>query len=179
MSNGSATPAAARTEPAVPMEVSAELALRTPRLSFGDEQTRASESSKLTPPSRINSLKLQAIHRFTSTADAVEDMTSIGEGKVSKSLKKFLTEEMSSSKKYKNEKLVVSEPKLGGAIAKKLELAVVSDSSVNDLYRGIRTQLSALLGDVDPKDISTMELGLSHSVSRCVCAVCLAAEDSN
>lgn len=95
-------------------------------------------------------------------------MTSIGEGKVSKSLKKFLTEEVTSNKKYKNEKLVVSEPKLGGAIAKKLELAVVSDSSVNDLYRGIRTQLSALLGDVDPKDISTMELGLSHSVSRCV-----------
>lgn len=123
----------------------------------------------LTPALLSYSLKLQAIHRFTSTADAVEDMTSIGEGKVSKSLKKFLTEEVTSNKKYKNEKLVVSEPKLGGAIAKKLELAVVSDSSVNDLYRGIRTQLSALLGDVDPKDISTMELGLSHSVSRCVC----------
>ncbi|ORY74062.1 nucleolar protein 58 [Leucosporidium creatinivorum] len=119
-----------------------------------------------TPEGANNLLKLQAIHRFTSTADAVEDMTSIGEGKVSKSLKKFLTEEVTSNKKYKNEKLVVSEPKLGGAIAKKLELAVVSDSSVNDLYRGIRTQLSALLGDVDPKDISTMELGLSHSVSR-------------
>lgn len=112
------------------------------------------------------SLKLQAIHRFTSTADAVEDLTAIGDGKLSKSLKKFLTDEITGNKKLKNEKLVVSEPKLGGAIAKKLELAVVSDSTVADLYRGIRTQLSALLGDIDPKDISTMELGLSHSISR-------------
>lgn len=59
------------------------------------------------------SLKLQAIHRFTSTATAVEDMTSIGEGKVSKGLKKFLTDEITGNKKLKNEKLAVSEPKLG------------------------------------------------------------------
>lgn len=61
----------------------------------------------------IYSVKLQAIHRFTSTATAVEDMTAIGEGKVSKSLKKFLTEEVTGNKKFKNEKLAVSEPKLG------------------------------------------------------------------
>ncbi|KAI5475582.1 hypothetical protein MNV49_001138 [Pseudohyphozyma bogoriensis] len=119
-----------------------------------------------TPESANNLLKLQAIHRFTSTATAVEDMTAIGEGKVSKSLKKFLTEEVSGNKKLKNEKLAVSEPKLGGAIAKKLSLAVVSDSSVNDLYRGIRSQLTSLIGDFDPKDLATMELGLSHSLSR-------------
>ncbi|GAA5852376.1 hypothetical protein JCM8547_006759 [Rhodosporidiobolus lusitaniae] len=113
-----------------------------------------------------NLVKLQAIHRFTSTASAVEDMTAIGEGKVSKSLKKFLTEEITDNKKLKNEKLAVSEPKLAGAIAKKLELNVVSDSSVQDLYRGIRQQLHALLGDVDPRDLATMELGLSHSLSR-------------
>lgn len=121
-------------------------------------------------------------------------MTAIGEGKLSKSLKKFLTDEVVGNKKLKSEKLAVSEPKLGpshspptttstavssltphrslfshhaaGAIAKKLELNVVSDSSVQDLYRGIRQQLSSLLGDVDPRDLSTMELGLSHSLSR-------------
>ncbi|GAA5841860.1 hypothetical protein JCM9279_003134 [Rhodotorula babjevae] len=113
-----------------------------------------------------NLVKLQAIHRFTSTASAVEDMTAIGEGKLSKSLKKFLTDEVVGNKKLKSEKLAVSEPKLAGAIAKKLELNVVSDSSVQDLYRGIRQQLSSLLGDIDPRDLSTMELGLSHSLSR-------------
>ncbi|BGP33522.1 Nucleolar protein 58 [Rhodotorula toruloides] len=119
-----------------------------------------------TPEGANNLVKLQAIHRFTSTASAVEDMTAIGEGKLSKSLKKFLTDEISGNKKLKNEKLAVSEPKLGGAIAKKLEINVVSDSSVNELYRGIRQQLSSLLGDVDPRDLATMELGLSHSLSR-------------
>ncbi|GAA6049129.1 hypothetical protein JCM3770_003900 [Rhodotorula araucariae] len=113
-----------------------------------------------------NLVKLQAIHRFTSTASAVEDMTAIGEGKLSKNLKKFLTDEVVGNKKFKSEKLAVSEPKLAGAIAKKLELNVVSDSSVQDLYRGIRQQLTSLLGDVDPRDLSTMELGLSHSLSR-------------
>jgi nucleolar protein 58 len=57
-------------------------------------------------------------------------------------------------------------PFVGGAIAKKLELNVISGSSVDDLYRGIRQQLHALLGDVDPRDLATMELGLSHSLSR-------------
>ena len=65
----------------------------------------------LIPP--FFSVKLQAIHRFTSTAAAVEDITSIGEGKVSKSLKEFLRTEISENKKFKNEKLAVSDTKLG------------------------------------------------------------------
>ena len=93
-------------------------------------------------------------------------MTAVGEGKISKTLKKFLTAEVSGNTKLKKEQLVVSEPKLGGAIAKKLELNVVSDSTTADLYRGIRQQLASLLGDVDPRDLATMELGLSHSLSR-------------
>lgn len=42
-------------------------------------------------------------------------MTAIGEGKISKSLKKFLTDEIAGNKKLKNEKLAVSEPKLGAS----------------------------------------------------------------
>ena len=36
----------------------------------------------------------------------------------------------------------------------------------NDLFRGIREQLASLLDGLDPKDLSTMSLGLSHSLSR-------------
>lgn len=117
-------------------------------------------------------LKLSAIHRFTSTAEAVEDAAALNEGKMSKNLKKFLTEEVT-GKKNKNEELVVVDPKLGGSIAKKLGIQVVSDSSVLDLYRGIRTHLASLLssstsdeGQLDPRDLNTMSLGLSHSLSR-------------
>ena len=139
------------------------------------------------PENASNLLKLQSIHRFASTADAVEDMTAIADGKLSKSLKKFLTEEIQNkAKKGKNETLYVSDaklgelflralqrckvlsPSLGGAIAKKLSIEVRSDSSNLDLYRGIRQQLAHLLEDVDvdEQSIGMMNLGLSHSLSR-------------
>ena len=35
-----------------------------------------------------------------------------------------------------------------------------------DLYRGIREQITSLLSGLDPKDLTTMSLGLSHSLSR-------------
>ena len=37
----------------------------------------------------------------------------------------------------------------------------------NDLFRGIREQLTSLLDGLDPKDLAAMNLGLSHSLSRC------------
>lgn len=82
--------------------------------------------------------------------------------------------EAESSKKSKKskssleEKLIVSDPKLAGTISKALSIPVHSDTSsgLQDLYRGIRTQLSALLGGVQESDLGTMRLGLGHSLSR-------------
>jgi nucleolar protein 58 len=59
-----------------------------------------------------NRLKLKALHRFTSTASAVEDLTAVQEGKLGKGLKKFLTEQVVEKAKRK-ETLVVVDPKLG------------------------------------------------------------------
>ena len=43
----------------------------------------------------------------------------------------------------------------------------MADESVNsELWRGIRAQLAALLDGLDPKDLATMSLGLSHSLAR-------------
>jgi nucleolar protein 58 len=122
------------------------------------------------------SLNLQAIHRFQSTASAVEDITALQEGRLSTSLSEFLSSSFpssssSSSKKSKKsleEKLIVSDPKLAGTINKALSIPVHSDTSsgLQDLYRGIRTQLAALLGNVGENDLGTMRLGLGHSLSR-------------
>jgi nucleolar protein 58 len=97
------------------------------------------------------------------------------EGKLSKVLSKFLVDEITggdkkAAKKGKGveETLIVGDAKLGGAIAKKLGIKVISDSTTLDLYRGIREQLTSLLKGLDPKDLATMSLGLSHSLSRCV-----------
>ncbi|KAJ7762755.1 Nop domain-containing protein [Mycena maculata] len=119
-----------------------------------------------TPEKASKLLKLKAIHRFHSTATAVEDITSLQKGKLGKGLKDFLTEEVVDKGKSK-ESLLVIDPHLSHSIAKKLSINVSALEGKNeDLWRGIRSQLTALLNGVDPKDLATMSLGLSHSLSR-------------
>lgn len=59
----------------------------------------------------------------------------------------------------------------GHSISKKLKIKVQTMSNPespgsSDLFRGIREQLASLLDGLDPKDLATMSLGLSHSLSR-------------
>ncbi|KAF9448460.1 Nop-domain-containing protein [Macrolepiota fuliginosa MF-IS2] len=111
-------------------------------------------------------LKLKALHRFTSTATAVEDVTALQGGKIGKGLKQFLTDEVVNKGKGK-ESLLVVDPNLGRSISKKLSINVsVQSEGSNELWRGIRSQLAGLLDGLDPKDLATMSLGLSHSLSR-------------
>jgi nucleolar protein 58 len=131
-------------------------------------------------------LKLRALHRFQSTAAAVEDLTAVQEGKIPKTLKQFLTNEVIEKGKGK-EVLAVADTKLGEqgvlcrpvythvnrstgkAISKKLGIEIYSKATQDellDLYRGIREQIATLLNGLDPKDLTTMSLGLSHSLSR-------------
>ncbi|KIL00465.1 hypothetical protein PAXRUDRAFT_821663 [Paxillus rubicundulus Ve08.2h10] len=121
-----------------------------------------------TPDKANKLLKLKALHRFTSTATAVEDLTAVQDGKLGKGLKKFLTEEVVEKGKGK-ESLVVVDPRLAHSISKKLSIKVSAPSPPNDhsdLWRGIRCQIAALMDGLDPKDLATMSLGLSHSLSR-------------
>ena len=132
---------------------------------------------------------MKALHRFTSTATAVEDITAIQNGKLGKGLKQFLTDEVVGKGKGK-ESLVVIDPRLGSflfhafffleflfiysshhlgrSINKKLSINVnaMAEGQNADLWRGIRGQITALLDGLDPKDLATMSLGLSHSLSR-------------
>ncbi|THH11275.1 hypothetical protein EW145_g754 [Phellinidium pouzarii] len=118
-----------------------------------------------TPEKANGLLKLKAIHRFESAASAVEEITAIQEGKLSKGLRKFLSKEIVDKGKTK-EVLTVIDTKLGASISKKLGIEVQASSSTIDLYRGIRSQLAALLDGLDPRDLAQMSLGLSHSLSR-------------
>ncbi|KAK0467714.1 uncharacterized protein EV420DRAFT_1501008 [Desarmillaria tabescens] len=118
-----------------------------------------------TPEKANKLLKLKAIHRFTTTATAVEDMTALQDGKVGPGLKKFLSDEVAGKGKGK-ESLLVAETHLATAIKDLLSIKTTAGASNMDLYRGIRGQLASLLDGLDPKDLSTMSLGLSHSLSR-------------
>ena len=107
-------------------------------------------------------LKLAAFSKFENTTDALSAVTALVDGKMSKNLKSFLSKELKDS----NDKLIVSDQKLGASIAKKLNIQIISDSSVNELYRGIRTQLNSLVTGLAETDMKSMILGLSHSLSR-------------
>ncbi|KAI0751276.1 Nop-domain-containing protein [Daedaleopsis nitida] len=117
-----------------------------------------------TPEKANKLLKLKAIHRFTSTATAVEEITALQEQKVTKTLKKFLSDEAVGKGKGK-ETLAVFDAGLGKALKEKLGMKVVSPK-MTELFHGIRSQLTSLLEGLDPKDLATMSLGLSHSLSR-------------
>ncbi|KAG0010155.1 Nucleolar protein 58, partial [Podila clonocystis] len=118
-----------------------------------------------TPEQANKTVKLRAFSKFENTTDALSAVTALVEGKLSKNLKEFLSSEIS-EKEMKKESLIVGDAKLGGAIAKKLNMKVISDSTTLDLYRGIRTQLDSLLSGLSSSDLSAMVLGLSHSLSR-------------
>ena len=68
----------------------------------------------------VNRLKLKALHRFTSTASAVEDITALQNGKLGKGLKKFLSDEVVGKGKGKDH-LVVVDTHLGGCAQSSVE----------------------------------------------------------
>jgi nucleolar protein 58 len=110
------------------------------------------------------SLKLKHFEKFDSAATALEEVASLVEGKVSPMLAKLLD----TLKDEKKASLAVADPKLGQAINKLpgLTLTPISDSTTNDIYRAIRDHLPSLIPGLLPENISTMSLGLSHSLSR-------------
>ncbi|KAI8900519.1 hypothetical protein BC833DRAFT_523416 [Globomyces pollinis-pini] len=116
-------------------------------------------------PEKANkAVKLKAFAKFENTTDALSAVTGIVEGKMSKNLKEFLTENLTG--KDLKDTLAVSDAKLGSSIAKKLGVKVVSDQAVNEVFRGIRSQLASLVTGLAESDLNAMVLGLSHSLSR-------------
>jgi len=96
-----------------------------------------------TPEKASEMVKLKAFSAFENTVDAVGAAAGLIEGKMSKGLKKFLNKTI--VKKELKDKLAVADTKLGGIIKEKLNIPCVNDSLVNELMRGIRTQMDSLL----------------------------------
>lgn len=95
---------------------------------------------------------------------ALEEVAALVEGKVTPMLSKLLD----SIKDEKKASLAVADPKLASAINKlpQLSLTPIADATTNEIYRAIRDHLPSLIPGLLPENISTMSLGLSHSLSR-------------
>jgi nucleolar protein 58 len=117
-----------------------------------------------TPEKAGQAVKLKAFRAFESTTDAVVAATSIIESKLDKGLKKFLQKNIVA--KELSDELAVADVKLGGLIKDKLDIPCVHNDAVLELFRGVRSQLESLLGGVDEAGLKSMQLGLSHSLSR-------------
>jgi nucleolar protein 58 len=108
-------------------------------------------------------VKMKYFEKFEDTTEALASATSLVEGKMSKGLKKMLKKVFA---KDAHERLAVADAKLGVSIQSKLEIKCVADSSISELMRCIRSQLSNLMPGVEDKDMKAMSLGLAHSLSR-------------
>ena len=86
------------------------------------------------------------------------------EGKLDKGLKSFLKKSI--VKKELTDQLGVIDAKLGNLIKEKLDIPCVNDNSVNELFRGIRAQMAALIAGLTEADYRSMVLGLAHSLGR-------------
>jgi len=110
-----------------------------------------------------NVVKLKKFQKFDDTTEALGAATALVEGKMSKSLKKMLKKIVAEDA---HEKLAVADAKLGSVIKDKLEMNCVYDSKIGELMRCIRSQASGLISGLPDKEMSAMELGLAHSLSR-------------
>ncbi|KAI9046761.1 hypothetical protein LZ554_009498 [Drepanopeziza brunnea f. sp. 'monogermtubi'] len=109
-------------------------------------------------------LKLKKFEKFDSAATALEEVAALTDGRVSTMLASLLD----TLKDEKKASLAVADPKLAQAINKLPGLSIkpISDSTTNDIYRAIRDHLPSLIPGLGQEAISTMALGLSHSLSR-------------
>ncbi|XP_042517802.1 probable nucleolar protein 5-2 [Macadamia integrifolia] len=105
-------------------------------------------------------VKLKAFSKFENTAEALSAATLLIDGKPTKSLRKFLRAHCN------GESLAVADSKLGNVIKEKLEIECVHNSTVMELMRGLRSQLTELISGLPVQDLAPMSLGLAHSLSR-------------
>jgi len=117
--------------------------------------------------SAASTIKLKAFSKFEDTTQAVAAAAAVCDGKLDKSLKKFLKSTLLKGEEANvKDQLAVAEAKLGGLIREKLGIKCVHDNATEELFRGIRSQLDSLLSGLSASDAKAMKLGLAHSLAR-------------
>lgn len=109
-------------------------------------------------------VKLKAFKKFKDTKEAMKSVEKLLNGKISKTLQKFL--EKNIVQKEIEDELMVADKKLGKAITEKLGISCKTGEQANELLRCIRFQMSSLLTGITDGELKQMQLGLAHSVSR-------------
>merc|ERR1712100_157357 len=117
-----------------------------------------------TPEKASKMVKLKKFSKFTDQEDALVAATAMVEGKLDKSLKKFLKKNIVD--KELNDDLIVSDAKVGGLIKEKLNIGVQCDSSTLEVLRGVRQQFASLVPDISEAAMRQMTVGLLHDLDK-------------
>jgi len=117
-----------------------------------------------TPEKASKIVKLKAFKKFKDTKDAMKSTEKLVKGEMSKGLKKFLDKNL--VQKGIEEALIIADKKLGKVIKEKLGIDCKTGDKASELLRCIRFQMQSLLSEIGEKEMKSMSLGLSHSMSR-------------
>jgi nucleolar protein 58 len=110
-------------------------------------------------------VKLKSFAKFKDTKDAMKSLEKLMQGKLSKSLSKFLDKHI--VQKGIEDELLIAEKKLGKCIQEKLGITCKTGEKANELMRCIRFQMQNLVSSLEDTDqYRQMQLGLAHSMSR-------------
>ena len=124
--------------------------------SWKDLPTSSAGASKL--------FKLVAFKEFEDAKDVLQASVKMINGKLSKSLGKFLRTNIIS--KDLQQKLLVGDKKIAGEIGKELGIQCESSDKVLEFSRCLRTYMSDLLADFNIAEADNMSLSLAHGLGR-------------
>lgn len=103
-------------------------------------------------------LSLQHFEKFKDIDEAVKITTNSLNGKLSKKLKKLLSEHVLTE----NEQLAVADTKLATIIKDKLEISCIASTPIQQLMSCIRQQANSLIPNLEDLDNDAMQLALAH-----------------
>jgi nucleolar protein 58 len=109
-------------------------------------------------------VKLKAFKKFKDTKEALLAADKMIKGKFPKTLKKFL--EKNAINDEVQETLAISDKKLGNLITTELGIDCKQNKKIDELMRGIRSQLNNLIEGLTEAEMKNMTLGLAHGLSR-------------
>merc|ERR1711936_1096340 len=117
-----------------------------------------------TPERASKVLKLKHFEKFEDITEAVAGNLTAENDKIGKNLKRMVKKHIL---KDAEAELAVADAKLGKLLKKEYDLNCVTNTSILELMRNIRSQLDSFISPmVEASHLAQMSLGLAHSLGR-------------
>jgi len=117
-----------------------------------------------TPEKASKVLKLKHFEKFEDITEAVAGNLTAENDKIGKNLKRMVKKHIL---KDAEAELAVADAKLGKLLKKEYDLNCVTNTSILELMRNIRSQLDSFISPmVEASHLAQMSLGLAHSLGR-------------